>query len=146
VPRRRQNINPYPDIVSDRVWFLLHAWAEWRSTRSVPRALPMPEETGRYRLEGGRLVYEPAICLEPPSTKPPEPGVMETFNQCMMDLAEDRRAYLVAVVERQAEPWLSGEEWRTWFRNLGLSKRDFQRLLKDALRALSEKAGQRGLR
>jgi len=145
VGRRRKNVNPYPAIISDRVWQLLHKWAEWRSCKGTARAARMPEETGRWRMRAGRLVYEPAICLQPTSTKPPEPGVMEIFNQCMVDIGEPHRVCLVAVVERQAQPWLKGEAWESLFQRLGMSKKDFRRRLRAALEALGANAGQKGL-
>lgn len=106
----------------------------------------MPEETGKCHIKNGFVIFEPAgAVLQPHSTKPPEPGVMEIFNQCMLDIEEPHRVCLVAVVERQAQPWLRGADWESLFQRLGMSKKDFRRRLRAALKSLSLSAGQRGL-
>lgn len=88
--RSHRNLNPYPNVVSNRVWHLLFVWAEWRSVRSCPRSPRPPEAAFRWRVKQGAVIGEPGICLAS-STAPKDPGVMDVFNQAMVDLAEDQR-------------------------------------------------------
>lgn len=100
--------------------------------------------TYKWRLERSGWIGEPGFCLAR-STAPKSPGILDEFGQAFWDLEWDRRAYLFALIDRQAEPWLRGERWQGWFKDHRITRKNYMRLLKDALKTLQVKAGKRGL-
>ena len=137
-------VNPFPDIISDRVWSLLFAWAEWRSTRGCPKSVRFPDVTYKWHLEKCGLVGEPGFCMER-STAPKNPGILEEFGQVFEDLEEWARRFLFDLVEFSDQPLLRGRKWRMKFKEWGMSRRMYARLQKDALSKLQRKAKYRGL-
>lgn len=137
-------INPFPGIVSDRVWSLLFAWAEWRSGVSCPKSIRFPEVTYKWRLERGSWIGEPGFCLAR-STRPRDPGIFEEFNQAFWDLEKWARFILFDLVEFYDQPLLRGNKWRGKMRQWGLSPRMYAKLLKDALRSLQLSSKARGI-
>lgn len=138
--------SPYPKLVSGRVWHLLHVWAEWRTNKGVARSLPMPEECGRNVKRGDVWAFERVgAVMEPHTTRPPEPGTLDVFNQVMMDLPKIFQVYLAAAVERQGEPWLTGKSWREWMKTRKLKPRGLRSRMKKAVVGLQEAARKRGV-
>ena len=137
-------LNPFPDVISDRVWSLLFAFIEWRFGMIAPRSVRFPEATYKWRLEKGCLVAEPGFCLER-STAPKNPGILEEFGQAFWDLEEWARCLLFDLVDFSDQPLLRGHKWRMKFKEWGLSPRRYGRLQRDALKRLNRKARRRGL-
>ena len=137
-------VNPFPREVADELIELLFRWFEWRVGLTSPKSMRLPEETYRWRIVRGHLVAEPGFCLER-STAPRDPGRMWEFDMAFLDLAKEQRAYVFAFLKFHKEPWLRGENWRTFFRLLNLRPRRYERLLLSALLRLSKNARRRRL-
>lgn len=133
-----------PDILPDRLWGLLNRWAEWRSVIGYPKSMRLPEPTQRWEFAGQVLRGSLGFCLIP-STAPKAPGKVEEFNLAFLSLDIDQQAYVLALVELQGEPWLEGSAWRRFLSALSLTRDQYERLLRSALRRLARAARKRGL-
>ena len=143
--KKRQDIlNPFPGEVPDRLAQLLFAWARWRERKGSPGSARFPEVTFRHVFAGGSLVQIPGFCLTR-ATDPRRVTWHEDFTQAFCGLAEDQRAYVLALVELANEPWLRGKRWTDFLTLLELKPKAYERLLKDALRTLNSLARKRGL-
>ena len=111
-------VNPFPDIISDRVWSLLFAWAEYRSSKSFPKSVRFPDVSYKWHLEKGCLVAEPGFCMER-STAPKDPGILEEFGHAFWDLEEWARHLLFDLVEFSDQPLFRGNKWRMKFKEWG---------------------------
>ncbi len=79
------------------------------------------------------------------STAPAPTRREEEFNLAFLALGWDQQVYVLALLARHDQPWLTGESWESFFRWIGLARKDFEKLLGDALRSLSAAARRRGL-
>ena len=136
--------NPFPLDVPGVLIDLLFQWAEWRQRQDAPKSPYLPEVTYRWRLQGGCLVARPGFCLSR-STAPRDPGRLWEFNLAFLDLSQEQRAYVIALVEFQNEPWLRGKKWRRFLSLLNLKPRHYERLLLNALQALTRSLRKRRL-
>lgn len=115
------------DEIWPGLWDLIWRWAEWYSILGSARGLQLKNPD------------------MPRSTVPPRTKREEEFYKAFLQLHPVQRFLILAVLEREAEPWLEGNQWTSFFRKTELTPRGFTRHLRIALRTLAELARKRGL-
>ena len=115
------------DEIWPGLWELLWRWAEWYSGRGSAQALQIKDS---------------AI---PNGTAPKSTTKEEELYRAILKLNWAQVYLILAVMEREAEPWLEGKEWKSFLADTKLTPKSYTKHLRIALTTLAEEARKRGL-
>ena len=125
---------------------LLWGWAESYPTFVGARALWFPRWGVRFGLtpQGGLKVIAEGFEAGRSTAPTPERKIDE-FTWSLLDLPEEDRPLVLALIDAQHEPWLKGERWSEILTSLGLRPSVYALRLRASLLNLEAGCRERGL-